>query len=218
MMAVQQKETLEKMYQVCNMMADSTGIREKLDLDDEIQFSDILKMDMLCYMAYLAAADGVISWKESRYIGELFDVNMTPEKLNKFIMDKNIYSTEFENNPPLMLQIMVAFDNAIYNSPVASDFEEELGDGLMKLYILMTKGLVEANDRTTDEMDPNEENDAQTYLGMIQNYIDENTEKHHTDIIIDYSKKTATNGRTGVKAPEKNMCGAKPVKAPRKRA
>lgn len=218
MMAIQQKETLEKMYEVCNMVADNTGIREKLDLDDSIQFSDILKMDMLCYLAYLAAADGVISWKESRYIGELFDVNMTPDKLNSFILEKNIYSTEFENNPPLMLQIMVAFDNAIYNSPVASDFEEELGDGLMKLYVLMTKGLVEANDRTTDQMDPSEENDVQTYLGMIQNYIEENTERHHTDIIIDYSKKADSKSAGGVKAPEKNMGEVKPVRAPRKRA
>lgn len=84
---------------------------------------------------------------------------MTPDKINNLIIEKDIYSTEFEQRPPMMMQIFVAFDNAIYNSPATAEFEEELGDGLMKLYVILAKGLIESNDRTTDDMDENEEKD-----------------------------------------------------------
>lgn len=62
-MMVAQKESLEKMYQLCELVANTGGVKEKLDLGDEIGFDAILKLDMLCFLAYLAASDGVISWK-----------------------------------------------------------------------------------------------------------------------------------------------------------
>lgn len=216
-MMVAQKESLEKMYQLCELVANTGGVKEKLDLGDEIGFDAILKLDMLCFLAYLAASDGVISWKESRYIGELFDLHMTPDKLNNLIIEKDIYSTEFEQRTPMMMQIFVAFDNAIYNSPAAAEFEEELGDGLMKLYLILAKGLIESNDRTTDDMDENEEKDLKLYLSMLQNYIDENTERHHTDIITGYEKKQNSKESGGVTAPKKDQKSSGSVKAPRKK-
>lgn len=216
-MMVAQKESLEKMYQLCDLVANTGGVKEKLDLGNEIGFDAILKLDMLYFLAYLSASDGVISWKESRYIGELLDLHMTPDKLNNFIIEKDIYSTEFEQRTPMMMQIFVAFDNAIYNSPAAADLEEELGAGLMKLYLLLAKGLIESNDRTIDDMDENEEKDLRLYLGMLQNYIDENTERHHTDIITGYEKKQNSRESGGVTAPEKDQKYSGSVKAPRKK-
>lgn len=130
---------------------------------------------------------------------------------------RDIYSTEFEQRTPMMMQIFVAFDNAIYNSPAAAEFEEELGDGLMKLYLILAKGLIESNDRTTDDMDENEEKDLKLYLSMLQNYIDENTERHHTDIITGYEKKQNSRESGGVIAPKKNQKSSGSVKAPRKK-
>ena len=216
-MIAAQKETLRKMYHLCELVANTGGIKEKLNLGEEIEFDAILKMDLICFLAYLAASDGVISWKESRYIGELFGLHMTPDKLNNLILEKNIYSIEFEQRAPMMLQIFVAFDNAIYNSPVAGDFQEELGDGLLKLYLLLAKGLVESNDRTTDTMDENEEKDLKLYMGMLQKYIDENTEKHHIDIIIDYEKKQNSKEDGSISAPKKNQKVGGAVKAPKKK-
>lgn len=216
-MAIPQKEVLEKMYKVCDIVANTGGAKEKLDFGDDIEFATILKIDLISFLAYLAASDGVISWKESRYIGELFDLHLTPKKLNDFIVEKDIYSTEFEQRPPIMMQIFVAFDNAIYNSPVARMFDEELGDGLLNLYVILARGLIESNDRTTDAMDENEEKDVQIYLGMLQNYIDENTEKHHTDIILEYSKSTKKCIDGSVRAPQKNQGNTGSVKAPRKK-
>lgn len=216
-MRIEEKDALLKMYQVCDLVANTSGVKEKLGLDDEIKLEDALKMDLIRYLAYMAASDGVISWNESRYIGNLFDIYMTPDKLNNFIIENDIYSTEFEQKTPMMLQLFVAFDNAVYNSPIAADFSEELSDGLLKLYILLGKGLIESNDRSVDNMDNGEEENLKIYLNMIQNYIDENTEKHHTDIITGYEKKQDSNHTGGVIAPKKDSKANGSVKAPRKK-
>lgn len=215
------KELLQSMYMICDKVAEVGNAREKLELDEEIRFSDILKLDLLCYLAYLAASDGVISWNESRFISKLLDINLTPNRLSSIIEEKNIYSTEFEHRPPIMMQIFVAFDNAIYDSDASAiigDELGELGDALFKIYICVTKELVESNGRTTDDMDPEENKNVQAFLGMLQNYIEENTEKHHSDVIVNFTKNDCHKSENGVKAPEKNRGQSQSVKAPRKRA
>lgn len=218
---MEMKNSLERMYQLCDVVLALGGGKESLDLDGH-DLKDILKLEMLCFLAYLSASDGVISWSESRFISELLDVHMTPDKLNDLIQEKNLYSTEFEERVPIMMQIFVAFDNAVYNSPEANDVvgdDGELSDVLFKLYMIVAKGLIEANGRTTDAMDENEENDLQTYLGTLRNYIDENVERHQVDVVTGYGKNTRKSEAEsdGVTAPRKNTQASCSVKAPRKK-
>ena len=49
-MMVAQKESLEKMYQLCDLAANTGGVEEKLDLGDEIGFDATLKLDMLYFL------------------------------------------------------------------------------------------------------------------------------------------------------------------------
>ena len=215
------KSAMQQLYQLCEMMEEKTNFRESLGVDSDTTLTNILRVNVICYLAYLAASDGVISWKESRFIGEILDICMTPSKLNEIIQDHNIYSTEFEEDPPLILQICVAIDNAVYESGASMDLE--LGHALFELYRFLTVSIVEANGRTTETMDANEEEDAQTYLAMMQNYIDENTKKHHTDIIVDIDKKRKRKDEEdddtcfGVRAPQRDKKNAGGVKAPRKK-
>jgi len=214
------KELLETMYSVFDDLGEKTNLNEKLE-DAGVKASAILKVDIVHFLAYLAAADGVISWGEARYIGELLGVNMTPDKLNEIIVDNNIYSEEFEEEPPMTLQMMVKVDNALYEN--SAHIEIEAGQAVLQTYLAVGKGLVESNGTSVDRMDPDLKSDFETYLGMMQHYIDENTEKHHTDIICDYGKKKKSDG---VKAPKKNAkddavdfpVNRRAVKAPRKRA
>lgn len=215
------KNSLERMYQLCDVVLSLGGGKDSLDLDGH-ELKDVLKLEVLCFLGYLAASDGVISWSESRYISNLLDVYMTPDKLNELIQDKNLYSTEFEERVPAIMQIFVAFDNAVYNSPEANDVigdDGELSDVLFKMYMIVAKGLIEANGRTTDSMDENEENDLQTYLGTLRNYIDENVERHQVDVVTGYGKNTKKedDATDGVTAPRKNTQASCSVKAPRKK-
>ena len=215
------KGAMEKVYELCDQMEEKTNFGKNMGLHSEATITNVLKMNVICFLAYLAASDGVVSWKESRFIGEIMDVHMTPVKLNEIIQDNNIYSTEFEEQAPLILQIFVAMDNTLYENGV--DNNVELGDALFELYRFLTVGLVESNGRTTDTMDESEKEDAQTYLGMMRSYIDDHTEKHHTDIILDYGKnrkrkRTDEVNDVGVKAPKKDQKSNGSVKAPKKKA
>ena len=212
------KTAVQQMYQICDQMEEKTNFRENMGLHEDATVTNILKMNLICFMAYLAASDGVVSWKECRFIGEIMDVRMTPAKLNEIIQDNNIYSTEFEEDPPMILRIFVAMDNTLYENGI--DNSTELGDALFELYRFVTVGLIEANGRSSETMEEGEREDAQTYLGMMRNYIDDNTEKHHTDIILDYGKnhkRKKKDDDSGVKAPEKNQKAAGSVKAPKKK-
>ena len=204
-MTTEVKRVLDNVYELCESVAEKGNLYETLEIEGEFAFCNVLKMDLICFLAYLAASDGVISWKESKYIGSLFDVNITPKKLNELIVERNIYSIKYETEPPKMLQLFVACDNAIYSSGV--ELEEEFGKSLINLYMILGQGLVESNGRSVhDEYFP-ERDDFEIYMKMMQSYVDENTESHHADIYVTYTK-------TGNKDVEKKDGS---VKAPRKK-
>lgn len=50
------------MCQLCELVENTGGVKDKLDLGDEVGFDVILKLNLLCFLAYLAASDGVIFW------------------------------------------------------------------------------------------------------------------------------------------------------------
>lgn len=212
------REVLETMYNILDDIGEKSNLNEKL-ADAGVKASAILKVDIVHFLAYLAASDGVISWNEARYIGNLIGASMTPDKLNELIVENDLYSEEFEETVPMTLQMMVKVDNAVYESSAHVDIEA--GEAVLTTYLLVGRGLVESNGVTVDTMDPDMKSDFENYLGMMKHYIDENTEKHHTDIICDYGKKKKTDG---VKAPRKNdepvefVANKGSVKAPRKRA
>jgi len=207
-MDVNAKEMFKKICGLSETMAQMADLHEKMDLDEDFEVSSLLKIDIFCFLAYLAASDNIISWNETRYISELLDLNLTPNKLNELIIEKNIYSTEFEAKPPMMLQLFVALDNAIYESGAAID--EELGSVLMKFYMVAGIGLVESNGESIEE-EFTVKQDFEIYINMMRSYLEENTLRHHTDIIFNYSK----NGYSKENSVTKNSSGA--VKAPKKK-
>ncbi len=217
--ASHEKSTLERVYELCDLVESTGGIKERLGISEDGFFVRALKLHLVYFLSYLAASDGVISWSESQYISGLFDMFLTPDRLNEIIIENDLYSTRFENEVPILLQIFVAIDNAIYGMPQASFIDEELGSVLFKLYAILAKGLIEANGRTVDDLDENEEEDLQAYLGMLQKYIDENTEKHHVDLITGYSKHMEDDNekKGGVRAPKKDEKRKGAVKAPKKK-
>lgn len=120
-------------------------------------------------------------------------------------------------DPPLALKILVAIDNALYQKGIEN--KTELGGAIFELYRFLAVGLIEANGRTGETMLPGEKESAQAYLGMMKNYIEDHTEKHHTDIILDYGKNREQKDSSGegVLTPEKNADTAGSVKAPKKK-
>lgn len=205
------KELLQTMYSFFDNVGEQSNISERLE-ESGLKASAFFTVDILHFLAYLAASDGVISWNETKYICDLLDLNMTPETLNELIIENDLYSEEFEEAIPTTLDMMVKVDNAIYNASSHAEFEA--GQAVLTTYMILGKGLVESNGVTVETMDSGMRANLESYLGMMQNYIEENTDKHHTDIICDYDKKRKTDG---IPAPKKNTNGNGSVKAPKKK-
>lgn len=205
-MGIKEKEVLNNMSKLCDAIADKV----ELDLGDG-SMSHALTINAFNFLAYLAASDGMLSWNECRYISDLFDMNITPNKLDEFIREKDIYSVDFEQDIPLCLKFLVSVDNATYEADI--DMECELGETFLETFVILGMGLVKSNGRDSDTMETAEKEDFETYLGMMKRYIDENTEKHHVDLIVNYIK---SGSKQDVDDEDVYFTGA--VKAPRKKA
>ena len=215
------KICFDALCQVCDMIQDNITAREEFsDKLKELGIKHLLSVELYKFLAYVAVSDGVISWNDSHFISELTGSNSTPESIDKHIRENNIYSTEFEEEIPLILQLLVSVDIIIYQKK-GGDYapDEELSGLLVKLYTMAAGELIEANGRGVEDLCKAENENLSIYFSNMQRYIDENLESHHVDIIVDYGKNTNKKRENGdVVAPKKNTKGNKSVKAPKKRA
>lgn len=209
------KETLKVAKGIFDCVEQVTDFQKSLNLDANIHMYDILKLELLRFLAYVAVSDGVISWKECRFMAELLDANATPKSIDELIRENDIYSTEFEEKVPLSFHTAVVTDNLLYENGEGEDLE--LGHLLYVLYGQAAVGLVEANGRTVDTMEPAEKENIHIYLGMLKSYIEDNTKKHHTDLIANYTKKQKLDFDIRFEVPEKKLERKRSVKAPGKR-
>lgn len=208
------KGTYEHMKELCRFVFQAGHVQEKLNLDDDKSLEKLFEVEMISFLAYIAASDGVISWKESRFISELLGQSVTPNKLNQFIIDKDIYSEEFEQTVPACMQIFVAFDNAVYESNGSMDTESS--EMLYTIYLLLSKAMIEYDGKVMDSLNESDLEDLVNYLTMLRAYMEENLVSHHTDVITGYTKTPkSVDIEEGIKAPKKNA--AREVKAPKKR-
>jgi hypothetical protein len=206
------KESLDKMYSICDMVGEK-GLRPALDLEEDFEYSRIIKIDLIRFMSYIAVADGVLSWKECHLMSSLFDMNLNPQKIKEFIEENNIYSDEFETSIPITLRIFVAFDNAAYTTGI--DLGSELGDSLVKLYVCIAQAMLQINGKDPEDMDESEKAGIEKFLNSMQKFIDDETESHHTDLIVDLKKTTKNNKHVDLTI---RKYGAKQaVRAPKKK-
>lgn len=63
----------------------------------------IFKWNCLVILMYLSAADGKIAWQESAFIRDYMEYNLTTDEIHQFIVEEQIYSTEFEEKVPLSM-------------------------------------------------------------------------------------------------------------------
>lgn len=123
------------------------------------------------YLMYLASSDGRVSYTEAHFIGELIPAfaDWTPAQFKEWIIDQNVYSTEFEETPPLLLQLLVPVDNALY---AADEESSDLPEMLMSIYRQIGQAFVECDGETNAE-----HNDYNTYLDMMAQFIIDNSER-----------------------------------------
>lgn len=163
---------------------------------------EIAKMGVVQFMMYLSASDGKIEWSEADNISQYLGLSITPEAVNKFIREQNIYSTKFEETVPLAFQALVNADNLLWDN---GSRETCSADMLLNLYKAIGEELIKADNDVNDS----EMQDYNIYINMLSNYIMQNDKfKQQGGVYTGLHKNTGENSvdapvKSGVSAPRK---------------
>lgn len=126
----------------------------------------VTEMEMTQFALYLMASDGVIEDDEVKFFECVFDMSVTAEDLKGLIIDYDIYSTEFEQRPPLCFRL-AAYAEVFYKANGVEDFE--VMDSLIDGWFTFGKLLIASDDDIADS----EVDDLTTYISMLRDSVPE---------------------------------------------
>lgn len=158
------KHKIETLLAMCEGIG-SSDIGEKVSTES-LQKAALFELGN--YLMYLASADGGISYAEADFIGEAIPLfqGWMPSQFRDWILDNNIYSTDFEQTPPTLLPFLVTLDNIIsQTNPDTDDYPE--------LFLSIYRQVGQAFLACDGESD-SETSDFNTYIRMMRDYIAEN--------------------------------------------
>lgn len=128
----------------------------------------LVKVDLLRFLMYLSASDGIVTTEESDFMMELFGFkHLSPDMVIKIIKEENIHSAEFESKVPNYIKKVVEADNARYERSHKTD---DLFSGVVSTY----ENLAEAIMSVDGEVSVCEKNDCNTYFSTIYSFINRN--------------------------------------------
>lgn len=188
------KNLVDGMYELCDV------IQEALDWNETVDIRDILKIELVKLVMYISASDGTISYKESKLIEDYFGFEIEPSGIRNFIIEENIYSTEFESEVPASFKIFVKFDNFMAEAGI--ELDNIVSESLLKLYMFIAEETAGAD----GYVDPLEKADLNIYLSTLDGYLTENLYSRKVGAKRGAADNTgaAVPGKTGsVPAPRK---------------
>lgn len=156
------KETLGLFYSMVDALDSKAKVMEKLNL--KMKWSEAIKIELLQFLMYLAASDGQITMDESTFIFEYLDIDFSPIRINDYIRENDIYSVEFEEEPPASLKIMVQVDNSFQEQEIT--LGQTASEALIEIYRRIGKAFIQC-DGTEDEQ---EKEDLKIFLRMMRDF------------------------------------------------
>lgn len=130
----------------------------------------LITMELMMFAMYMSASDGEIQKEEAEHIAEVFGLPFTPAMIGETIRKFDIYSKTFETKVPVSMQIFVAIDNALHEKGLNGRLEQPASETLFEVFKVVAATVVSADGIVTDR----EKRDAEIYLTMLKNYMDEN--------------------------------------------
>ena len=153
---------------------------EEYGRTEKLSFRDIVRFEMMKYVLYLSAADGVVKQSEVDLINNYLDWNLTLSEWKDFINRHNVYSEDFANTIPRSLKAFVEADNNYYRQDVEIDSR-----GLGGLFIATYEGLGRELINIDEDIDDQEEEDFDTYISNLKDYVDEYAFRNNPDLLED---------------------------------
>ena len=159
-------------YELKNLVDQMYGLNDTLDegslglaRNTNTTLRECIQVELLSYLMYLSAADGNIAWQEASFIRDYIEYNLTTDEIHQFVVENQIYSTEFEEKVPLSMQVFVRADNAVFDT---NGYNDSLGSELLfTVFESLGKEFLACDDEVSDD----EIRDLTIYLNMLKNYI-----------------------------------------------
>ena len=156
---------------------------------EEISVKQAVNLDLMQYLLYLSAADGHIADEEAQFIKDYFGWDLKPDEWKRFIQDRHIYSTSFEEKIPVSLTIFVkAYKAAIR---INNDFPD-----ICDMYIEMFEAVGMYLIASDGNCDKQEMQDWNTYMDNLKSYVADNI---CDDNIITKEDDTSSKREKGIK-------------------
>lgn len=176
-------------YELKSMINSMINFGDALeDVSDfgELSVKQVLRHDILKYLLYLSASDGVVDEAEAEFIKDYLDLDMTPTLWKKFIQENNIYSTDFESKIPVGLTIFLKADNnAVRNDSNVPN--------ICDLYIGTFETIGNILIQIDGDIDDQEVEDLDIYLSLLKEYVEENSLRNNRSSYSRITKNGSTN-------------------------
>lgn len=163
-------------YDLKNMIECATRACEPFDekIGLPMPSHQIMKVDMLNFILYLAAADNTLAPEEVDFVRDYLDLDASPSELSKFIIDHNLHTDDYLNDTPLSLTIFVRADNEMYRV-------NPNGPDLCSLYVRTFEILGEYFINIDNNVEKSEASSLKAALHKMLIYIDVNSTRYlHT--------------------------------------
>ena len=135
----------------------------------DTELKDILYIETLRYMIYLADADGYISSKELNLINYITTQHLSYETIEEIVEKNHDFYIDSMPEIPLTIRILCEVENTIYRN------NSSLDESILKLAITYFKFLTMVVIDIDDNITVKERTRALSYLEMIEEYADDNT-------------------------------------------
>ena len=164
-MHIEIKRLVDAAYSFCDMM-DEKGIGIKRFTNNEETSRECLESNLFTFAAYLSASDGIIASEEAETISELIDCPFSSEIIKDFIEKTNIYSTEYANSIPRIIEATVIAENSLYDVGIIG-LDDSISGVMCETFEAWGKEILSCDGEITD----NEVKNFTAYIENIKKYI-----------------------------------------------
>lgn len=166
---------------------------------DAANMVDVVNNDLAQFAMYLSCSDGEIKLSEAIVLEEQCGISLTPEEIRNYVERQSIFSREFEEKVPLSVFLAVELDKYCWEQG------KPLNKPICQIAIDIFSSLADEVIAADFDIDESELADANNYLAMLNQYIDDNAMERKKP--SSSQKKIAVKVRTkkqSIKAPEKS--------------
>ena len=153
------KTTVSKLYELCDNIENTIS-----DGSNQVSMREKLELDIVLFLFYLSAADGVVEPQETEFINTYFEKNFSSDDIIRLIHQCDVLSAKFLKKPPQTLVLFGLADNIFRENNIEVDgitlyleFFSELG-----------KDFLACDDKVTES----EVQKMTEYLSMMVEYAE----------------------------------------------